>query len=119
MRAGRAIAGLAVLVGFWAAGEGIARTTGLPVPGNVLGMLLLFTALSLKWVRLEWLDRAADGLLNHLGFFFVPPGVGVMLHWGLIRREWFPILTAFVLSTLAVLAVTGWVARAAHKEPRT
>lgn len=116
MRTGGVVVGLVVLLAFLAGGEALAYGAGLPVPGNVLGMLLLFGALAGGLIRLDTVETVADWLLDHLGLFFVPPGVGVMLHWGLIRREWLPILTAFVVSTLAVLAVTGAVARLATRK---
>lgn len=116
----RAILGFTILLAFLALGEVAVRLLGVPVPGNVAGMLLLALALGMGWIRLPWVEPVADWLLDHLGLFFVPPGVGVMLHWGLIRREWLPILAAFVLSTFAVLAVTGLVAHGlARKDSRT
>jgi holin-like protein len=100
-----------LLLTFLVAGEAVAYYTGLPVPGSVIGMVLLAVGLGIGLVPLAGVERVADWLLEHLGLFFVPPGVGLMLHWGLLRREWLPILVALVVSTFAVLAVTGLVAR--------
>lgn len=118
MGRGHIISGLAILLTFLALGEGLVYWAGLPVPGNVIGMVLLAAALGLGVVPLASVERVADWLLEHLGLFFVPPGVGLMLHWGLIRREWLPIAVALVMSTFAVLTVTGLVARLlARAEP--
>ena len=46
-------------------------------------------------------------LIANLGFFFVPPGVALILYLDLIKAQWFPIVTATVVSTLLVLVVTG------------
>lgn len=108
MRGWSTVLGLALLFGFLAMGEAVVRLTGLPVPGNVVGMVLLALALLGGMVRLEWVSGVADALLDNLGLLFVPPGVGVMLHFGLIRREWPAIVGAIVVSTLVVLVATGW-----------
>jgi len=106
------ISGFLILFGFLGLGEALAASTGVPIPGSVLGMLLLTAALVSGLVREEWVARVSDGLLGHLGLLFVPPGVGVMLHFDLIRREWLPIVATLAVSTVAVLAATGWTTAA-------
>ena len=107
---------IAVLLACQLAGEGIVAWTGLPVPGPVLGMLLLLGGMTLRGSVPEGLGRVSDGLLAHLSLLFVPAGVGVMLHlatlrdeWlavplyrnlGLIRRLWLPILISIVVGAL-------------------
>jgi holin-like protein len=103
----RALASLALVLLFLAAGEGAARLLRLPVPGSVVGMLLLLAALHAGWVRPPWVRPAGDRLLRWMGLFFVPPGVAVMLHAELLRREWAPVLAGSVAGTLAVLVVVG------------
>jgi len=102
--------GFAWLMAFLWLGEGIAHGLGLPVPGNVIGMVLLTTAILSGLVRLAWVARCADLLLSRLGLFFVPPGVGVMLYWDLIGREWLALTGALLGSALVVLLATGWLA---------
>jgi holin-like protein len=103
------IRGFAVLLSCQLLGEFVARTLDWPIPGNVLGMALLLVALILGVVRLEWVAAAAELLLSHLALLFVPIGVGVMLYFELIAREWLPILAATLLSTFVVVAATGHV----------
>ena len=98
--------GLAVLLLFLLIGEAVAAL-GVGLPGNVIGMLLLTAALALGIVRVEWVRRSCDVLLDNLAFLFVPPGVGVMLHFGVIGRSWLAIAVAVLVSTIAVLVVTG------------
>lgn len=80
---------LTLLIGLQLIGEVTVRMTGLPLPGPVLGMALLF-----GWLQWrsgpppEWLSRTASGLLENLGLLFVPAGVGIMLHLELLSREW-------------------------------
>ncbi len=68
--------GLGLLFGFAGLGQGAVWLTRLPVPGSVMGLLLLWLALGLGVVRLEWLQVAADDLLGVLGLLFVPATVG-------------------------------------------
>lgn len=104
------VRGFAILLVCQLLGEVIGRFSQLPIPGNVLGMVLLLIALRLGLVRLDWVADAAELLLGHMALFFVPAGVGVMTYWALIGREWLPITLATVVSTFVVLAVTGKLA---------
>ena len=88
-------------------GELLVSFTGLPVPGPVIGMLLLFTGLLLHGRLPEDLGRVADALITHLSLLFVPAGVGVMLHLQLLGSELVPISIALVASTLITIAVSG------------
>jgi holin-like protein len=64
---------------------------------------------------LEWVQGISDFLVANLGFFFVPPGVALMLYFDLIRAQWIPIVVATVVSTVVVLVVTGWVHQVLRK----
>jgi putative effector of murein hydrolase LrgA (UPF0299 family) len=114
---------LTLIFGCQLAGELVVAATGLPVPGPVCGMALLFAGLLVKGGLPAELARVADALLGNLSLLFVPAGVGVMLHAKLIAREWLPISAALVLSTGLTIAVTAglmlWLGRraAAAKEP--
>jgi len=103
--------GLVLLLVFQFVGEGVSRLLDLPIPGNVIGMALLLLALAVGWVREEAIREASELLLSYLALFFVPAGVGVMLYFDLIGREWLPIVAGTVFSTFAVMAVTGWTER--------
>ncbi|MDT8441019.1 MAG: CidA/LrgA family protein [Desulfuromonadales bacterium] len=105
------VRGFSILLAFQFLGELVSTLGDLPLPGNVLGMGLLLVALLLGWIRLAWLEEAAELLLANLALFFVPAGVGVMVYTDLIAREWLPISVATLLSTFVVLAVTGGLAQ--------
>ncbi len=94
-------------------GEVTARAFGLPVPGPVLGMVLLFVVLLLRGREAPApLGQAADELLGHLGLLFVPAGVGVILYLPMLARDWAPISLAVLAGTLAGIALTGLIAQA-------
>ena len=103
--------GLTLLLLAQALGEALVRLAHLPLPGPVLGLLLMWAAL--HWAPLrQTVQPAAEGLLGHLSLLFVPVGVGVMTHLHLISEFGLRLLLALVLSTGIGLAVTAWVLRA-------
>jgi holin-like protein len=102
------LAGITWLLLFQCAGEALARLTGMPVPGPVLGMIFLFFALLVRPSFGQLLSTAADGLARHLSLLFVPAGVGVMLHLHRVADEWMPIVVALLVSTVLALAATAW-----------
>ena len=100
---------LAILFGCLALGELIIWLTGIPLPSSILGMLILTLLLKLKIIRLEWVKTISDFLVANIGFFFVPPGVAIMLYFDIIKAEFWPIVISTAISTIIVLAGTGWV----------
>ena len=113
-----ALTGLAWLLLFQSAGELISRGLGLPLPGPVVGMLILLAALRFEAVSRP-VSGAAQMLLEHLSLLFVPVGVGVMTHLALISQHGVRMVVALVLSTWIGLAVTALVLRAMLKPSPT
>ncbi|MBT9475073.1 CidA/LrgA family protein [Polaromonas sp.] len=97
--------GLAWLLALQSIGELLARGLSLPLPGPVIGMILLLLALRWTPVR-EPVAACANFLLSHLSLLFVPVGVGVMTHLSLVSQYGVRILVVIVVSTLAGLGVT-------------
>lgn len=88
-------------------GEVIVSFLGLPVPGPVLGMVLLFCGLMVRGHVPKALDETAGTLLSHLSLLFVPAGVGIMAHARLVSEQLLPISVSLVVSTVLTIAVTG------------
>lgn len=103
--------GLTLLLLCQSAGEALARLAHLPLPGPVIGLLLLWALLQLPAARAP-VAAAAEPLLQHLSLLFVPVGVGVITHLALIGQYGGRMLAAIVLSTWAGLAVAALVLRA-------
>lgn len=102
-----AIVQLAVIFVFLAIGELVVWATGTSVPSSIIGMLLLTLCLSVRLIKLKYVEGAADFLVKNLGFFFVPAGVALMGYFDLIAEQWLPIVIASAASTIIVIAVTG------------
>ncbi|ABD68356.1 LrgA [Rhodoferax ferrireducens T118] len=107
--------GLAWLLALQSIGELLARGFSLPFPGPVIGMLLLLLALRAPVVR-EPVAACASFLLSHLSLLFVPVGVGVMTHLGLISQYGVRMLIVIALSTWIGLAVTALTLRLFRKK---
>ena len=99
--------GAAAILACLAVGEAATRWLRLPVPGNLIGMVLLAGAIRLRVVRMETVRPAAELLLRHMALFFVPAGVGLMRYLGLLRAEWLPIGGGCAAGLLAVMLVVG------------
>lgn len=93
---------------FCFSGEFIQALTGLPIPANVTGMVLLFLALCTGIVKLEAISEISRFLLDHLAFFFVPAGVGLAAYLGLLQDSWSAILIISFVVMAIVIAATGY-----------
>ena len=100
---------IALLLAFQLAGEVLVRLVELPVPGPVIGMLLLFTALGIRGSVPEEGAAVANGILSHLSLLFVPAGVGIIVHAARLQGIWPALLLTLVVSTLLAVAVTALV----------
>jgi holin-like protein len=98
---------LLLIIGIFLIGEILSKTLKLPLPGNIIGMLLLLFLLMTKIVKLEMIEEVSDFFLKHLAFFFIPAGVSLMAKFGLIKDSIWQILLICIVVTLAVIAVTG------------
>ncbi len=105
----------ATLLIFQTLGEGFAYAFSLPIPGPVIGMLLLFCFLVLKRGAAQRLAPTTLEFLKHLSLLFVPAGVGIMVHSQRVASEWLPIAVALVISAAVSLVVTALVLRALQK----
>ena len=105
----------AVLFGCLALGELLVSVTGVKLPSSIIGMLLLALFSKVGWVKLNWVQGLSDFLVANLGFFFVPPGVALMLYFDVIEAQFWPIVIATVVSTMLVLVVTGWIHQIVRK----
>lgn len=103
------IFGLVQLLGYWLAGEALVQWMHWPLPGAVLGMLLLLCVSLLRRRMNPQLAETGSGLLSHLALLFVPAGVGLIEHGPLLRQQGWAILLVIVLSTLITMAATALI----------
>ena len=106
MKALRVLVGVGWLVAFLLLGTVLSDAGDLPLPGSVLGMLLLWGALEAGVVRLSWLRDGALTLLGLLGLLFVPAGVGFVAFVG-AGWIWAGAVAVTGLGALGTIALTG------------
>jgi len=103
------IQALAALIGLQVLGEMLVASFRLPLPGALVGMLLLSAALAVMGYVPAALERTAGTLLQHMMLLFVPAVAGVMLHFHRVGREWQPFIAACVVGAIVTLAATALV----------
>lgn len=91
------------------AGEAISAASGLPLPGPVIGMVILFVVLVIRRGVPEDIGAVGDSLLANLSLLFVPAGVGILQHASRLEDEAGAVAAALVGSTLVTIAVTAFV----------
>lgn len=101
-----------------ALGEALARTGLIPIPGTVIGFILLYLNLTWRGRVPDALGGIADRILQNFGLLFVPAGVGVVTYLPLLRTDFAAIVAAIIGGTAVTIGVTGFVIdRFAHPQP--
>jgi holin-like protein len=111
--------GIFLILLFYLLGCFVAALIGNFVPGSVIGMILLFCALSLKWVRPGHVKKVSMFLLDNMMLFFIPVGVGLITSYTLLSRYMLAIIVASLVSTVLVIAVVGLVEQKLESKKRS
>jgi len=82
----------------------------LPIPASMFGLILLFLALYLNIVKLEWVEKGATWLMAELLLFFVPSAVGIVNYDDILSLQGVEIVLLIGVSTVIVLGMTALVA---------
>lgn len=99
----------ALLGGIWFACAVAAKAMKLPIPGSILGLVVLLLALETRVFSLHWFRRGASGLLSHLILFFVPAMLAVVNHRELFSATGLKLLAAVLIGTPIVMVGTAAV----------
>jgi len=92
-----------IILFFYVLGEAISYLIPFSFPGSIIGMILLFLALSLKLVKIKDIKIVSDFFLKYMPLFFIPAGVSVMSSFQLIEAYLLPISLVLVISTIFML----------------
>lgn len=99
-------------------GEILHSLLPLPVPGSIYGMILLFLCLQTGILKLAQIEETADLLLGVMPIFFISPTVSLMSSIGIIKDSLLGVVVTCVISTAAVMSVTGLVTQAVIRRER-
>lgn len=95
------IIGLAIIAGI---GNMITEVLHLPLPGTLVGMILLFVLLLSGVVKLEWFEQGAAVLIGELLLFFIPSAIGIIQYSQLFGSTGAMLLGVIVTSIITLLA---------------
>ena len=99
---------LAVIFAICLAGEFLHRIVDVPLPGNIIGMVLLLILLCIKVIKPEQIAAVSDFFLKHLPLFFLPPSIAIMAVGDDILSKWPLLLFLCIAFTLVTIAMGGW-----------
>ena len=91
-------------------GEGISSFFHLPIPGSIIGLIILFLALQFKWLRVRHVNMVGNFLLANMTLLFLPPAVGIMEKFDVIAPYLLPIVLIVFFATvinIILIALVG------------
>ncbi|MGX7420118.1 CidA/LrgA family protein [Carnobacterium gallinarum] len=106
---------LLYILSFSFLGEVLSKVLALPVPGSVIGMLLLFLALQFKVLKVKDVETVGGFLLGNLSILFLPAGVGIMVYFPVIKDTWWLLLIVSFVTTALTVAFVGVVVQAVKR----
>ncbi len=96
-----------IILGIYLVSEFLSKFFSLPIPGNILGMLILLLLLCTKIVKIEQIETISNFFLDHLSFFFIPAGVGLLASVDIIKDIWLKLILVCFITTIIIIASTG------------
>lgn len=99
---------LFIIICFSFAGELMHKALPFPIPASIYGIILLFSALELRLLKVEHIREVSTTLIISMPVMFVPPAVGLINTWDNIKNNWPEYLLITFASTFVVIAVAGW-----------
>lgn len=89
------------------AGVIIQNIFNLPLPGTILGMLILFVLLWTKVLKVESIEKVCDFLILNMIIFFLPPAVELLEYMALLKTGFLKIIILLIATTVITMIVTG------------
>jgi len=99
---------IAIIMIVWKVGMLITTYTHLPIPGSVVGMVLMFALLYFNIIKLSHITKVSNFVLKHLAFFFIPASVGIMASLHYLEGSYLKIFSLIFISSFLVTAITGY-----------
>lgn len=98
-----------IIIAFSFLGELLHYILPLPIPASIYGIVLLFVALELKWVKVKDIRETSSFLIAIMPVMFIPAAVGLIDSWKSIGNSWLEYIIVTVLTTFVVMGVSGWI----------
>lgn len=107
---------LLYILSFSLLGEVLSKVFTLPIPGSVIGMLLLFLALQFKLLKVKDVETVGGFLLGNLSILFLPAGVGIMVYFPVIKDTWWLLLIISLLTTAFTIGFVGLIVQGVKRK---
>jgi len=98
------------------AGNGLAALLPITIPGSILGMLVLFTLLTVQIIPVKWVKPGCHIIIRNMALLFVPISVGVMSYTDILTAQFGPIVVSCIVSTILVIVIVGVGSQRLHAE---
>jgi len=90
-------------------GELIHYFVPLPIPASIYGLVIMFILLETKIIKLSMVKETSSYILGIMTIFFVPPCVGFINAFPLMKQFGIQFLVIGIGTTVLVMIATGWV----------
>ena len=100
-----------LIYGFFLAGDWLHDYLHLPLPGSIIGLLLLWTSLLLKVLPLHWIDMGGHFLLSYLPLYFIPATVGAMNYGHVFEGKGMLLILIIIISTFLTIIISGHISQ--------
>lgn len=97
-----------VIFGLYYIGDFISKHLPIPLPGSLIGMIVLFILLYFQIIKLKHIQSVSNFLLSHLPFFFIPAGVALLNSFVKIKEIWIAMLVTCAITTFLTMGCSGW-----------
>lgn len=98
-----------IIAAFAFVGELLHWFIPLPIPASIYGIVLLFIALELKWVKVSDIREVSSFLIAVMPIMFIPAAAGLMESWGAVKSSVWEYTLITIVSTFVVMGVSGAV----------
>jgi holin-like protein len=110
--------GFLIILLFLSVGKIMSSYLPFAFPGSIIGLILLFSSLNLRLIKVEWIMMSGSLLLKYMAILFIPIGVGLINHLDLIFDHWFVITFSFVFTTFLILLSVGHLYQFLNKKEK-
>nr|WP_307776685.1 CidA/LrgA family protein [uncultured Cetobacterium sp.] len=98
----------AIIIGITCVSSILSKFMPIPIPGPVIGIVLLFILLNYKILKVDDIKNATNLMLTNLAFLFLPPGVGLLNSIDVLANSWHKLFFVVIVTTIITIVVTGW-----------
>ncbi|MCT8975012.1 CidA/LrgA family protein [Clostridium sp. CX1] len=102
---------LMIILATYFVGQLVQTLFNLPIPGTVIGLILLFLALQTGVIKVEMIEDVCEFLISNMSFLFIPAGVGLMTAFGILKGKWIVFMVILIISTIVFWLITAYTVK--------